>query len=400
MGRVYKNKTYYLLYVLIILSSVGFFNPFNILPPPLQKALFYGLCALAWCRVLMRPMAWRGFCDYPEKYIRLTILGLISSVCMACLFHEQTFMQSFISTLPALFGYLTLPLLVRMNIRPCMVMKAIWCFVGLGMIVYLMNFATLPNMIFGGQESDVDDTRGVVRISIPFIIFFPLLLFYSIQQWTTGRKDKKWLLAIIILSVFIVLSVTRQIILLSFVLGCWIWVKNLSLTRRIVFISAIFAFSVYVLPEIPIYKALMELSENQVERNADKEEDIRIQAWRFYTVENQTNSLSPIFGNGIPSKDISQWGREHYAKVELNRCFTVDVGWAGFFWLYGGLATFGLLMLFYKAIKKKCPPERQYLKYWLIFIAITSAASGPILFYNQIISICTGFYLFFYKENY
>ena len=93
-------------------------------------------------------------------------------------------------------------------------------------------------------------------------------------------------------------------------------------------------FCVYViLPQIPIVKAMMEVSEQQVQNNAD-DEDIRIKAWRFYTVEFQDNIYCQIFGNGIPSYGNSRWGNyvdktTGFPKDGGNGCFTVDVGWAG-----------------------------------------------------------------------
>ena len=159
----------------------------------------------------------------------------------------------------------------------------------------------------------------------------------------------------------------------------------------------------FVLPQIPIFKTMAELSETQAERNKYEQEDIRITAWRFYTYEYQTNGLTTIFGNGVPSIGNSIWGNNYektvYWEYGGNGCFTVDVGWAGFFWYFGAIATLGLLILLVKAVRKKKSKDKKYLSYWCVFLILTSAASGPILFYSQIVSIMTVLYLIYGKEQ-
>ena len=66
---------------------------------------------------------------------------------------------------------------------------------------------------------------------------------------------------------------------------------------------------------------------------------------------------------------------------------------------YLAIATLGLLVLLIKAIRKKKDKKMQYLTYWCVFITLTSIASGPILFYYQIVSIMTVLYLIYGKEQ-
>lgn len=148
---------------------------------------------------------------------------------------------------------------------------------------------------------------------------------------------------------------------------------------------------------------MVELSEEQAERNKTEKEDIRITAWKFYTNEYQTNELTRIFGNGLPSIGNSKWGNDFEKTISYdyggNGCFFVDVGWAGFYWLFGAFSTLSLIILLIKAILKNKQTNRQYLSYWLVFLLLTSIASAPILFYSQIISVVTTLYLVYGKEK-
>lgn len=56
---------------------------------------------------------------------------------------------------------------------------------------------------------------------------------------------------------------------------------------------------------------MVELSEQQIERNNTENEDIRITAWKFYTYEYQVNVITSIFGNGVPSLGNSQWAKQY-----------------------------------------------------------------------------------------
>ena len=148
---------------------------------------------------------------------------------------------------------------------------------------------------------------------------------------------------------------------------------------------------------------MVELSKNQIERNKYDKEDIRITAWKFYTYDFQANTITAFCGNGIPSLGKSAWGHKFEKTVSLdyggNGCYYVDVGWAGFYWLFGLFSTIGLASILIKAILKKKSIHERYLSYWCALIFLTSFTSGSILFYQQIISITTILYLIYGKKR-
>ena len=203
--------------------------------------------------------------------------------------------------------------------------------------------------------------------------------------------------------IFIFLSVTRQVILFSILIGLFMFLKNASITKKIIIILLVAVVYEFILPKIPIYNEMIELSKNQIENNQEEKEDIRITAWKFYTHDYQTNAITAIFGNGIPSIGKSQWGDKFEKTVSLyyggNGCLYVDVGWAGFYWLFGLLSTLGLAQLLIKAILKKKKKNEQYLSCWCILIFLISFTSAPILFNNQIICITTILYLIYGKDK-
>ena len=395
------NRSFFILYILIVLSSLSFFNPLGLMPSIISKFIYYVLCLIGLFYSLRRGKNLKHIV-YPRSLYRMIILGIIMSIFMASFFQNQSFLTSLIATLPYLFGYITFYILMKLNIPTIKIEKAIWTFCYISMGIYIINVISFPNIIFGTEKEAYDMSRGVVRLGIMLIELIVLFFFYSINQWILFKK-KVYILLIFLTALFIVLSVTRQYILLSFGLGFILILQKASLAKKIAVIVFCFFIYKFVLPQLPMYNAMVELTEAQAEKNEYDKEDIRIQAWQFYTYEYQTNSMTAILGNGVPSLGNSQWGNEFreavYPDYGGNGCFTSDVGWAGFYWNYGLFTTLGLFFLLLKAAFKKKEKKEQYLSYWCIFIIITSVASGPIIIYYQIISIMTVLYLIYGKEN-
>ena len=290
---------------------------------------------------------------------------------------------------------------MKFNLPKEKIEKTIWTFCIISMITYIINFVSIPNTIFGMARETFDDSRGVVRLHIFTLELIVLYFLYSINKWMQ-TKQKQHLYLIIITGLFIVLSVVRQYIFLSIILGILLILKNSSFVKKIIFVVICLCVYYLVLPKIPMYQKMSEVTNEQIDNNAETE-DIRISAWKFYTNEYQTNSITRFLGNGLPSIGNSKWGNNFEKIISRayggNGCFFVDVGWAGFYWLFGAFSTMGLIILLIKAILKKKSVNKQYLSYWCFFIVLTSISSAPILFYNQIISISTVLYLIYGKEN-
>lgn len=380
------------LLTLVYLAAQSFFNPFDIVSAQLSKALFYGFSAIAVLLAFRQNVK----LSCPNRPYQCIIFGIFAASIMATAYHDQSYNVSFVAVLPYLFGYLYLYVLEKFKPSENFIEKIFQVLTLCSLVIYLVNLVSFPNMMFGITKDEYDMSRGFVRIEIPMIEIVVTYFFYSINQWLLSRKRQS-MFWIILTSVMIFMSLTRQVIAVSAVLGLLFILQKANWIKKIAVIL-VGVFIVYViLPKIPMVKTMMELSEAQAKSNK-YDEDIRIKAWRFYTTEFQTNDITPILGNGVPSFGNSRWGdyvNQTTAPKVLggNGCFPVDVGWAGFFWYFGGVATLGLLVLILKGIKTPKRVERQYLSYALAFIGLTAATSGPILFYSQVCSLCLILYM-------
>ena len=383
------------LFIFALLATVGFFNPMGVLSDQVQKLLFY--ISVLFCFIVANNsnISLQRY-DYPRKSYTVLLLGIIISIFMASAFHMQSFKTSIVATLPFIFSFSFFYALMKLNIQSDKILKiyAIVCL--LSSIVYFTNLITFPNPVFGG-EIDEDLSRGIQRIPVKFLEVFVLLLLYSINSWLIEKK-KKWIYYIVILSVMIILSVTRQVILYAGVLSVIFIFKDISYFKKFLLCASIVIVVVYVLPLIPIYNEMVELSEMQAAENED-EDNIRIQAWRYYTDENQTNNVTRLFGNGVPSLGNSMWGQMFDSETEDNGCYYADVSWAGFYYLFGIFSTCALLILLIKAMMKKKKANKRYLTYWFAFMILYGIAAGPFVYFYQIFNLMIGLYLVYTPDE-
>ena len=328
--------------------------------------------------------------------------GIVISVFSVWLIYDQPLSVSIIATLPYIFGYSFLYVLLKYSPDIDFLFKFIKALVICSSVIYLANLLSFPNTVFGEGKEEFDMSRGFARLGVWMIELVVFYMFYSISQYQSSKK-KKWIFWSILTGVLVVFSLTRQVILLGFAFSILMILQKAKLWKKILVICVFLGIYQFVLPQIPIYKTMTELSENQIEKNKYKEEDIRITAWRFYTVEYQKNEITRIIGNGLPSIGNSKIGNKFDAVTNAryggNGCYYVDVGWAGFYWLFGIFATLGLLTILIKALIMARRMKKDYYVYWIMFILITSVASAPIIFYGQVVSLCIILYMIFANNN-
>ena len=243
-----------------------------------------------------------------------------------------------------------------------------------------------PTKIIGGAEyENVDMSRGIVRIGLPLVLWVVLLFLYSLNQWIQSRGQKSMYCAILCY-IFIILSVTRQVILLSTLLGGFMLLKEAGWGKRILVSVVAFFFFFVVLPQIPIYKTMVNLTEDQVDRSSEDMPDIRVLGYLYFCDIDQVNVYTRVFGNGTPHES-SKWHQEEVLNAEENKIFDVDVSWAAFYNHYGAVAVIALLAIFLITAKHCYNRQDRYISYWILYIIGTAFASGVIWFQSQTVEI-------------
>lgn len=199
--RSKKEKTSFYLFILVILSSISFYNPFQIFSKEISKLFFYVAVTISLIYACRNGININKN-KYPSSSFKLIIYGILFSSLMPLLFHNQSVTQTLVSSLPYIFSYVFFYILMKLNIPKDKILKAIWTFCFIGMFIYLINIILFPKIIFGDIKENFDLTRGIVRLSIPSFFFILLLYFYSINNYVLYKK-KKDLLLILLTLIFI-----------------------------------------------------------------------------------------------------------------------------------------------------------------------------------------------------
>lgn len=384
-------------FALVVLSSVGFFHPKGAFSGQIGKLAFYLASLLAIFVALMMGRKLKQI-RYPRNTFWTLMASMVFSALVCSSFQTQSLSISLSVILGFLFAYFFFWTMLKLDIPEKQILRFILVCCLLSVPIYFINVATFPNYLFGEVKERVGDmTRGMLRVPVYFLDFMAMFIFYAINRCSI-KFDIRWALIAGLFLFMVFMSVTRQNILITYLLAfVFLWTK-ISWFKRAILVLAI-ASSISIVTQIPVVKTMIELTEDQEENNDVHDEDIRIYDYKYFGDEFQTNAITRVFGNGMPSLGVSPWGSILESEWNKSGTYLVDVGWVGFYWIFGAIATIALLMLFIKGIMIPKPPEKKYLNYTIIYVMLLSVASGPLLYNNQIIFISVILYLAFSSNS-
>lgn len=372
----------YILFILIIIASNGFFNPFGFMEERTIKAWFYGISIIAFLYSIINK---KSIAQVPKikGYLTILLLSILTSAIMASAFHPQPLIVSFVSVAGNFFAYLSLYTLLNFQLDQDKIMRFLLAICLLSVCMYICNAYTFPYEMFGGYNEirDGDDIRGA-RVTVPMLNGMVILVFYGLQK-IMDEKRYIWLIYVSIFSVVIVLSLWRQVMLLTVLISSFYILSKFNWTKRIIFGIICVLFVCFVLPKIPLYQTLVEVTEMQAEDNME-DEDIRIYDYKYFCDIYQTNNVTRILGNGAPSFGNSAWGNQVENEWAFLGTFPTDVGWAAFYWTYGAIATLVFLIILYKSFKTASGNRKLFIRMSIVYFVAESIANGPILYIRDI----------------
>lgn len=388
-----RGKIFIIFFVILI--SVNFFNPFGVIQFTLSKILFTGIClfGLFTCKIKKVHLCDRSFTN---SYM-LLITSMLLSYFICSVYNGQPFWITLKACSHFILAYTFFYVLLGYQVSNEKIIHLVKIVCILSMIVCVMNYMTFPAIIFGTESDEYDTSRGIVRLGVPCIELIVLLFLYYINLYQESNK-RKYLYCVGVCLVFIILSLTRQVILYSVILGALLYFKSVPLWKKILFSLLCFVLVQYVLPNLELFQSMQALTDEQISKNNDGYENIRLIAWRLFTDELQTNEITRFLGNGYPVADASLWGRNILTTYKMMQCFPTDVGWAAFYFYYGIIATISLVFILLKGVFWSKSRHGYYLTCWFLFVILSDFTSGMILYPNQIISITIALYLV-YNEN-
>ena len=315
-----------------------------------------------------------------KKYIRepygrimlLLVFTVLISVITAFMQHYQGITYSIrviLNLLPiSLFFFLRQNKISLIEIE-----RLIWLFIGIYLVIYIIGFSMAPRVVFDntGGQMDVNTQRGIARVLLLGTGFLYLGYFMTLNKWLL-TKQKHYLLLGIIFFILIVMGVSRQHILFSFLLGLLMILNQLRWYAKLLITASVVILVTFAISHSQILQTLIELTKNQI--TASGTENVRIQAYNFFLFDYDTNIFQILFGNGIPHLD-SPWGIKYHNLTKSTGFYPSDVGFAKIFFYWGLWGIFIVTILLFKVLKQDVPPSIRYAKYYFFLVILTNIAS-------------------------
>lgn len=319
--------------------------------------------------------------------IKLLLCSFVISIFMSYILWNQSLIDGIITTLPYfLYGFI---LVFKKNkLSSDTIGEVLFYCLCISILVRIVNYITYPNVIFGA--ADLNEVRGGIRMTAPGIQFIVLGFFFYINKYLITR-ERIILLYIGICLIFILLSLTRQVIFFSFVLGILMLLtqKNIKHKFSKIIISGCILFFIL---NSSIINNLIKATGEQIAKNEDTE-DVRLRGYKFYMYELQPNIAAHILGCGRIADEKTEFSHHLNNLIIENRCFIGDVGYAGFYFQYGAIGLFLLLWIMKMSVQKNNDVRKKYCRYFIIYYAIISISSSPIGYKSEFILLTIILYL-------
>lgn len=364
-----KQKKYGNLLLIIIFASLGFYAPtFINIPDQIYKLITYSVVGVFMILTSKAKSPYKGFVYYSILCISFC---QILSAFNAYIFKGQPISISLLATMQG-FAYILFVPLCKSQLTIKNIEKIIKIFAVAYLICSLINHLS-PITLFGSADSG--DDRGTTRfrlIGIYWLIFF---LFLKINKFVLKEKPKD-LLWIILSFLGILLSLTRQDILVSALLGFLLFFFKAKPVKKVIFIIITAFITIFIMPQIRIVDALIQKSFQEKEAQ-EQYDNVRIVAASYFLFGYPRNTEQILFGVGIPAFGKSQYGTQYEQEQDILKLYREDVGYCGFYFNFGLIATCLLIIVFVRVLFFKIPEEYIYLKYFSGAFLLLNIASAP-----------------------
>lgn len=330
--------------------------------------------------------------------LRFIAISYFISLLMAYIFWDQSFILTFRASYSILFiGVFFFICKCRPYISDFE--KYVHLFTILYIVLYLLSLVAAPLVLFGvNAEADYDDSRGIVRVLLGGSMFLYLSFFISLNKYVYFHKQKYMVWAIIFF-LFIILSVTRQVIIFTFIIGAVYFFKGnikLKLVAIALFIALLLWTPTIKISDSSILGSLIELTERQQREMQSGEEYIRITEYKYFFSDYSKNLVTCIFGNGQPHYE-SSYGKWYRSLNLYHKLWLSDVGYAMMFAIYGVFGLVLYILIYYRGAFQKVDDRYTYARLFIIYLICNNIGASVFMLVDTVICTSLCFYILRYK---
>src|SRR5574344_286914 len=267
------------------------------------------------------------------------------------------------------------------------------------MIIFAISLFIFPTVLFGNKtEGDMDVSRGIARFVINGDMFMYLFYFMNLNKYVETHK-KNALIWIVICFLFIILRVTRQIILITLAIGVIYILRNrikYCITSIVILLLLYIWNPVIRISDNTILGNLINLTETQRDNMESGDEYIRITEYKYFLLEYNRNLITCIFGNGMPHSE-SHYGSWYNSLNTNQKLFLSDVGYGMMYAIYGIVGLFLYIYIYAKGTLRKVDNDHVYARLFILFLIFNNIASSVFMLADT--AICTAISLYIIHVN-
>ena len=226
-------------------------------------------------------------------------------------------------------------------------------------------------------ENDLEGARGVMRIRVPGGMITYFWGFWSLGKYIKSKR-KIYMLFFLISLLQSILEVSRQHIIVYFVLSMLLLLYNSSLIKKCILVGSIFMVYNFVLPHIRIYQMLMDYTELQKEKTDDFRENVRVGAAIYYIKDFHQSAYTILMGNGRAHSESTYGIRMERIMYNLGYILA-DIGFVGIYIYFGIVGILFYLYLLYWTFKQKESLEYKGIQYFVFFLYLTNIISNAFI---------------------
>lgn len=360
MFKLGINKNVILVVVGLILLN-GLFFPVAI-PERLSKAVAMITNVYLVLLYLQNRKSAKGALQYAAIILWLVLATLVTTYA----FNDQS--PSY--TIYAIYKWFDICLcffLLSRQVSKDELYKGLMVFCIIWGLLYIYAAISVPEVKFhGGYEDSFEEEqeRGWFRIYIKGMQYHHIFLYWSIFRYLNTQK-RLYLCMSLLAFVLILSSLSRQHILITTALSLFIFIKDLPWKKKIAIMGVSAFVMLYYIPKTSIYQNMIELTEYQMERNNGGQDDIRIEAYKYYLGYNDSNVPQILLGNGFQYGE-SVFGQEIRRIIYTKGYVLADVGGAYFYFHFGILGSIIFLWVLIKIFKSSGSNDNAFIKYYIV----------------------------------
>lgn len=351
------------------------------------------LIIICWKQILMKTS------DIYYKLIRVLLFSWIISMFMSVAFWNQSLYLSYTTTGYYMF-FIIFFFFCKKKVTRTSIEKIIIIFGWLYVFLWLYAMYKAPEITFGLTEDTVDNTdRGILRINFVGRLSLVFAYFYYLNK-SLINKSPKFIALASVLFVFIVLQVTRQLILWAAVVTViFIFLKAKKLAIALGILLAVFYTSISNIrfSDESVIGSMINISQLQAEGQLYEGEDPRVTEYKYFFSDYSKNIITDVFGNGVPNINTS-YGK-YKAQQEMKGIYLSDVGYPSIYVFLGLIGLFVYVFLFIRGTFQKLPEELGYINMFMAFMIPANVAASWYMGADTQLALAICVYLIYIYRN-